>query len=253
MLKVPFNRRKFIGDSLKTAAVLSIPSVLASACSGSKNSAAAVVNGINSFTQQPLPYPYNAFEQVIDAKTMELHYSKHAAGYVNNLNNAFATEKISVKNMETLLSNISNYSAVVRNNAGGHFNHEMFWQCLTASETDKKMPELLEQKLVQNFISVAEFKTQFVNAAKAVFGSGWAWLCVEEKTGKLFISTTPNQDNPLMNVAVKQGVPILGVDVWEHAYYLKYQNKRVDYLNNILQIVNWKYVESRRLGAFAAC
>jgi superoxide dismutase, Fe-Mn family len=252
MLKAPTNRRKFIGNSLKTAAVLSIPSVLVNACSSSKNNVATVVNGITSFTQLPLPYAYTAFEQVIDAKTMELHYSKHAAGYVNNLNNAFAAEKITVKNMETLLGKISNYSTVIRNNAGGHYNHEMYWQCLTPNEADKKIPEMLEQKLVQNFGSISDFKTQFVNAAKAVFGSGWAWLCVEDKTGRLFISSTPNQDNPLMNVAGKTGWPILGIDVWEHAYYLKYQNKRADYLNNIWQIINWKYVESRRLGAFTA-
>jgi superoxide dismutase, Fe-Mn family len=249
MQRTPSNRRKFIANSFKTAALLSAPNILLTACGGGKK-ATAIPKKILVLEQAPLPYAYNAFEQVIDAKTMDLHYTKHAAGYVSNANKAMAAENIVAKNIETILANISKYSMTVRNNAGGHFNHEMYWQCLTPNEALRKIPEALLQKINESFGTVEKFTVEFTNAAKAIFGSGWAWLCVEEKTGKLFISTTPNQDNPLMDVASKKGWPILGIDVWEHAYYLKYQNKRIDYLNNIWQIINWNYVEQRRLSAY---
>lgn len=196
------------------------------------------------FVQEPLPYAYNALEPAIDAQTMEIHYTKHHAAYVANLNAGLKAEgKESHTDLLKILSNISGYSAAVRNNGGGHYNHDLFWSILTNDEV-KKDQTFIFGVIESNFGSVDAFKTEFMKAAATRFGSGWAWLVVTADK-KLVVCSTPNQDNPLMDIAEVKGTPILGVDVWEHAYYLKYQNKRADYLSAFWDIINWQEVERR--------
>ena len=198
------------------------------------------------FTLPKLPYEYDALEPHIDKLTMEIHYSKHHQAYVTNLNKAFdALAPDVAKNLADLddvFANMDKLPVAMRNNAGGHFNHEMFWQCLTPN-TETKPSEKLLQKITEDFGSIEAMKTQFTDAAKTRFGSGWAWL-VKDKSGKLVIGSTPNQDNPLMNISELKGTPILCLDVWEHAYYLRYQNKRADYITNFWKIVNWDFVNA---------
>jgi superoxide dismutase, Fe-Mn family len=188
-----------------------------------------------------LNYKYSEMEPYIDAMTMEIHYTKHHQAYVTNLNKAIEnTDQASLK-IEELMLNISKYSPAVRNNGGGHYNHTLFWNIL--SPAAKKSPEgELLTKINETFGSLEELKKQLNQAGATRFGSGWAWL-VLTKEGKLVVSSTPNQDNPLMDVAEVRGIPILGIDVWEHAYYLKYQNKRPDYLEAIWQVLDWSKVE----------
>jgi Fe-Mn family superoxide dismutase len=197
------------------------------------------------YHQQPLPYAYTALEPSIDALTMEIHYTKHAAGYTKNLSDACVAEKVDTKTLpiSSLLASISKYSIKMRNNAGGHYNHELYWQ--TMRPAPATMPTgNLAKAIDKSFGSFADFQKAFNEAAKNRFGSGWAWLIINEKN-ELAICTTPNQDNPLMDVAETKGFPLLGLDVWEHAYYLKYQNKRADYIANWWTLVNWKFVEER--------
>lgn len=197
------------------------------------------------FMQRPLPYDFKALEPVIDAMTMEIHYTKHAAGYTKNLNDAATAENVDTRRMklEDLLGNISKYSAKMRNNAGGHYNHELFWE--TMSPNPEKAPDQkLGKAIERDFGSFDAFKTQFSDAAKNRFGSGWAWLVLNADK-KLIISSTANQDNPLMDVAEVKGQPVMGLDVWEHAYYLKYQNRRPDYVTAWWNIINWDFVEKR--------
>jgi len=198
-----------------------------------------------NFLQQPLPYAYNALEPFIDAMTMEIHHTKHAAGYTKNLNDACVAEKVDIKttSITNLLESISKYSTKMRNNAGGHYNHELFWQ--TMQPAPASMPTgSLAKAIEKSFGTFADFQKAFAEAAKNRFGSGWAWLIVNEK-GQLAICSTPNQDNPVMDIAETKGYPLLGLDVWEHAYYLKYQNKRPDYINAWWNLVNWRVVEER--------
>lgn len=198
------------------------------------------------FDQEPLPYKYDALEDVIDAMTMEIHYSKHAAAYCKNLKEAAQAEGVNTQqSIETLLSNISKYSVKLRNNGGGHFNHEMFWKCMQPKSDNNKPSGILLKSIEENFGSFENFKAQFADAGKTRFGSGWAWLYVDASK-KLKIGSTANQDNPLMDISSVEhkGMPILCLDVWEHAYYLKYQNKRADYIENWWKVVNWSYVES---------
>ncbi len=193
------------------------------------------------FTQAPLPYAYDALEPFVDAQTMEIHYSKHHAGYVNNLNKALKDAGMEANtDMNAILGNISKYSTAIRNNAGGHYNHTLFWNVLTPNK-DTKLSAELSAAIVTTFGSMEAFKTQLTQAAATRFGSGWAWLVVTPDN-KLVICSTPNQDNPLMDDAPVKGTPIFGIDVWEHAYYLKYQNKRGDYLQSIWSVVNWDEV-----------
>ena len=198
-----------------------------------------------NYLQQPLPYSYNALEPFIDAMTMEIHHTKHAAGYTKNLNDACIAEKVDIKNtsITSLLESISKYSTKMRNNAGGHYNHELFWQLMKPAPASAPAGALADA-INKSFGSLDNFKTAFSDAAKTRFGSGWAWLIVNEK-GQLAICSTPNQDNPVMDIAETKGYPLLGLDVWEHAYYLKYQNKRPDYINAWWNLVNWKFVEGR--------
>ena len=197
------------------------------------------------FDQQPLPYKYDALENIIDAMTMEIHYSKHAAGYSKNVKEAAAAENVDMsKPLEDVLAKISDYSTKMRNNAGGHYNHEMFWQCMRPKTSENKPTGNLKLAIDKSFGSFDEFKKKFADAAKTRFGSGWAWLYVDADK-KLMIGSTPNQDNTLMNISDIKGFPLLGIDVWEHAYYLKYQNKRADYIDNWWNVVNWDYVQQR--------
>jgi superoxide dismutase, Fe-Mn family len=245
------SRRKFITDTAKAAALLTISgstaSAILSSCAGSKTMALSD-SSINSFTQAPLPYSYDALENVIDAKTMEIHYSKHAAGYSKNLIDEIASSPTPLsKNaniLSSILGDISKYSTKMRNNAGGHYNHELFWQCMRPKQEGNLPVGNLQLAISKTFGSFDEFKKQFAEAGKTRFGSGWAWLYVDAKKN-LKIGSTPNQDNPLMDVSEIKGFPLLALDVWEHAYYLKYQNKRADYIENWWQVVNWQYVESR--------
>jgi Fe-Mn family superoxide dismutase len=206
------------------------------------------INQEINFQQIPLPYAYNALEPFIDAMTMEIHHTKHAAGYTKNLNDACVAEKVDIKttSITSLLASISKYSTKIRNNAGGHYNHELFWQSMQPAPAS--MPTgSLAKAIEKSFGTFADFQKAFSEAAKNRFGSGWAWLIINEKK-ELAICSTANQDNPLMDIAEVKGYPILGLDVWEHAYYLKYQNKRADYISNWWNLVNWKFVEERYIA-----
>jgi Fe-Mn family superoxide dismutase len=206
------------------------------------------INQEINFQQIPLPYAYNALEPFIDAMTMEIHHTKHAAGYTKNLNDACVAEKVDIKttSITSLLASISKYSTKIRNNAGGHYNHELFWQSMQPAPAS--MPTgSLAKSIEKSFGTFADFQKAFSEAAKNRFGSGWAWLIINEKK-ELAICSTANQDNPLMDIAEVKGYPLLGLDVWEHAYYLKYQNKRADYISNWWNLVNWKFVEERYIA-----
>lgn len=196
----------------------------------------------SGFVLAPLPYPYNALEPYIDARTMEIHHSRHHAAYVNNLNRALeGTPGIELP-LETLMAGISNYSMAVRNNGGGHYNHELFWNIMSPKGGGEPAGEFAE-KIKKTFGSFEQMKDEFNKAALGQFGSGWAWLIVQN--GKLKITATPNQDNPLMDIVSEKGYPLMGVDVWEHAYYLNYQNRRGDYVSAFWNLVNWPYVTER--------
>lgn len=193
-------------------------------------------------TLPKLAYDYKALEPYIDAATMEIHYSKHHQAYVSNLNNALPENAKSLP-LEDLLLQISTHSDAVRNNAGGHYNHSLFWTILSPDKGLRISPDL-EQDITTTFGSIDAMKEEMNKQAISRFGSGWVWLIVNIE-GKLQICSTPNQDNPLMDIASVKGIPILGIDVWEHAYYLKYQNKRNDYLQAIWHVINWKEVSYR--------
>jgi len=194
------------------------------------------------FTQAPLPYSYPALEPYIDAQTMEIHYSKHHAGYVANLNKAVKGTSAEGLSLPALFSRMGEFPDVIRNNAGGHYNHELFWSVLSPVKSEPS-PELLSA-IVSTFGNLDSLKKRMNEAGAKRFGSGWAWLSVAPD-GKLVVSSTPNQDNPLMSVSEVKGIPVLGIDVWEHAYYLRYQNKRGDYLAAIWNVINWKEVSRR--------
>jgi len=196
-----------------------------------------------AFTLPALPYAFNALEPHIDARTMEIHHGKHHNAYVTNLNNAVAGKPEENSSIEEICTNISKYPAAVRNNGGGHYNHSLFWTVMSPSGGGA--PEgALAEAINAAFGSFDEMKTKFNTAAATRFGSGWAWL-IKDASGKLAITSTPNQDNPLMDVAEVKGTPILGLDVWEHAYYLNYQNRRPDYATAFWNVVNWSEVASR--------
>ena len=196
-----------------------------------------------AFTLPALPYAHNALEPHIDARTMEIHHGKHHNTYVTNLNNALAGKPEENLSIEEICKNISKYPMPVRNNGGGHFNHSMFWTVMGPNGGGAPAGELADA-INAAFGNFEEFKTKFNTAATTRFGSGWAWL-IKDASGKLVISSTPNQDNPLMDIAEVKGTPILGLDVWEHAYYLNYQNRRPDYCTAWWNVVNWKEVARR--------
>ncbi len=241
------NRREFLKNTSKAglAAAFALP-VLDTLATGCNQAPTVKAGAATPYEQQPLPYAYNALEPAIDAMTMEIHYTKHAAAYAKNLAEAVTAEKVDKNSttLETLLSGISKYSAKMRNNAGGHYNHELFWQTLKAPVDGAKPAGKLLAAIEKDFNSFDAFKTQFTDAAKNRFGSGWAWLTIGNDK-KLAIVSTPNQDNPLMDVSEAKGFPVLGLDVWEHAYYLKYQNKRPDYITAWWNAINWDFVQKR--------
>ena len=238
----PFNsRRDFIIKSGKAGLGLYVSSTLLSSCAATK-----MTGGIRNtgFQQTPLPYTYGALTEAIDATTMEIHYSKHAASYATNLQNAAKNENVDTgKPLEDVLKKISKYSVTMRNNGGGHYNHELFWKSMSPN-SDGKAGGKLATAIDESFGSFEAFKTQFTDAGKNRFGSGWAWLFADHDK-KLRIGSTPNQDNPLMDVSDIKGFPLLGLDVWEHAYYLRYQNRRPEYISNWWKVVNWNYIQDR--------
>ena len=196
-----------------------------------------------SFLLPKLPYAYDALESHIDARTMEIHHSKHHAGYTNNLNNAIAGTDLEGKTIEDILNNLEMTNAAVRNNGGGFYNHDLFWKIMLPNGGGEPTGEVTSA-INSAFGSYENFKDVFSKAAATRFGSGWAWLCVH-KGGKVEVCSTPNQDNPLMPGVDCGGIPILAIDVWEHAYYLNYQNRRPDYINAFFNVINWEEVSKR--------
>ncbi len=245
MSKSTQNRRQFISSTGKAGMVLAAMPLMAKITPISSITSMTILIAANEYIQQPLSYGYAALEPYIDAATMEIHYTKHAATYAKNLADAALAEKLDTQttSLTDLLKNISRYSPKMRNNAGGHYNHEMFWQLMKPAPATAPTGELADA-INKNFGSLDIFKTSFGDAAKARFGSGWAWLIVKADNS-LAVCSTPNQDNPLMDIAETKGTPILGLDVWEHAYYLKYQNKRPDYINAWWNLVNWEFVQKK--------
>lgn len=209
---------------------------------------------LSSFAQFELPnlgYSYSALEPFIDAETMEIHYSKHHAGYVNNLNAAIKGTELEKLTIEEILAKTSKSSEAVRNNAGGHYNHTLFWSILTPNRNT--MPsDALSAAINKTFGSFENFQKLMNDAAAKRFGSGWAWLIVDKKCN-LVVTSTPNQDNTLMDNAKVKGFPLIGIDVWEHAYYLKYQNKRGDYLSAIWNVLDWEHINKRYEEAVKKC
>ena len=198
-----------------------------------------------AFQLPDLPYAYDALEPHVDARTMEIHHSKHHNGYTNKLNAAIEGTELEGMKIEDILANVSKYSMGVRNNGGGFYNHKLFWEIMSpdgGGEPSERMN--IDKAIMRDFGSFEKFKEEYAAAAASRFGSGWAWLSV---TGSdhLFISSTANQDNPLMDIAERHGTPILGLDVWEHAYYLNYQNRRPDYIDAFFNVINWHEVTER--------
>jgi len=199
------------------------------------------------FVLPALPYAYDALEPYIDEATMRVHHLGHHQAFVNNLNNIIPGTPLEGLSIEKILKEVSKHPVAVRNNAGGHWNHSIFWEIMTPNAPQQPGGKLLKA-IEERFGSFSAFREQFTQASMSVFGSGWSWLIVDADN-QLQITTTPNQDNPLMDVAAKRGMPIFGLDVWEHAYYLKHQNRRAAYVNDFWNVVNWPEVERRYLEA----
>lgn len=195
------------------------------------------------FVLPELNYAFDALEPNIDQETMKIHLNKHHQGYTDKLNKAISGTNLEGSSIEEILSNVSRHPDAVRNNAGGFYNHSIFWKILSPKGGDQSIEGSgMKDPIIKKFGSMDVFKDKFREAALSRFGSGWAWLCMDEPEGDLFITSTANQDNPLMDVVEKKGIPILGLDVWEHAYYLKYQNKRADYVEAFFRLINWPAV-----------
>ena len=233
-------RRKFIGDSLKVTLATTIGSSFISEVA----QAESAKNTAFQFTQIPLPYAKEALEPNIDALTMDIHYSKHHAAYIKNVNDAITAENISYASEAEFFKNTSRLSAKARNNGGGAWNHNFFWAVMKPNGGGAPTGKVSDA-INGAFGSFDKFKEQFTQAAMTRFGSGWAWLAIQNS--KLQIGSTANQDNPLMDVSDFKGTPVLGIDVWEHAYYLKYQNKRNEYVANWFNVINWDEV-AKRIG-----
>ena len=200
-----------------------------------------------AFQLPDLPYAYDALEPNVDARTMEIHHGKHHNGYTTKLNNAIAGTDLEGKSIEDILANVSAAGAGVRNNGGGYYNHCLFWEVMSPNGGGEATGAVGEA-INAAFGSFENFKTEFAKAAATRFGSGWAWLAVKAD-GSLCVCSTPNQDNPLMDIAECPGTPILGLDVWEHAYYLNYQNRRPDYINAFFNVINWDVVNEKFAAA----
>ena len=237
-------RRKFIENSFKaTAIVAASPLLSVGAASPSVDISSENPPNALQFSQVALPYAYNALEPSIDATTMDIHYNKHHAAYIKNVNEAIAADKISFSTEKDFFNNASKLSAKAKNNGGGAWNHNFFWQVMHPSKEMKSPTGKLGDAINGSFDSFEKFKEQFTQAAMTRFGSGWAWLVSDN--GKLKIGSSANQDNPLMDSSELKGTPLLGLDVWEHAYYLKYQNKRNEYVANWWNVVHWEEVAKR--------
>lgn len=237
-------KRTFLKQTALAATGLSVaPSVVLSACRESpKESAEPIaVAAADTFELPTLTYGYDAFPEVIDPMTMEIHYSRHHKGYTDKLNAALQEAGISGKTIEEILA-MPELPEAIRNNGGGYYNHTLYWDILTPG--GGAMPDSLASLINGQFGSIEALKNELADAGAKRFGSGWSWLC-QDADKKLFVCSTPNQDNTLMQLSERKGTPLLGIDVWEHAYYLKYQNKRGDYLQNILGIINWEKVAQR--------
>ena len=245
------NKRKFLKISGAAAAGIMVSPLMSCGDANSNNmkmvegDSEAAPSIMTEFKQATLGFDYAALEPHIDAKTMEIHFSNHHAGYVRKLNKALTeAPKFEANSIENVLAQVNGDQTGIRNNAGGHYNHTLFWECLKPGGSEMPSGKLAEA-INSGFGSQEKFEETFFNAAKTRFGSGWAWLTAD-KNGKLAVSSTPNQDNPLMKNIIKEGgTPILGIDVWEHAYYLKYQNLRGDYIKAFMDIVNWDTVAAK--------
>jgi Fe-Mn family superoxide dismutase len=235
------NRRKFI-YSVAAISAASVIEPFAKSIYNISNKNERSKNIMAKFELPALPYGYDALEPYIDKMTMEIHHDKHHQAYVTNLNKAVEGTEMATKTLDELIMNVSKYSMAVRNNGGGHWNHSLFWTLMKKNGGGEPTGALADA-IKSTFGSFAEFKTQFSNAGATRFGSGWAWLVVQN--GKLVIGSTPNQDNPLMDVSDLKGTPVLGLDVWEHAYYLKYQNRRPEYIENWWNVINWAEASKR--------
>ena len=241
------DKRQFLKTSLVLGAGTMLASPLVSSCAsgagknGESLLAAMLPTGTDGFRQAELPYDFNALEPVIDAMTMELHYGKHHAGYTRKFNAALAEEGITTSDLNEIFANVSQYAPGVRNNGGGYYNHSLFWNFMSPDGGGKPGGRLASA-IDADFGSFDKFRELFSEAAGTQFGSGWAWLLLDD-SGKLQVINTPNQDNPLMDIAEVKGTPLLNLDVWEHAYYLNYQNERGRYIENFWKVVNWPVVE----------
>jgi superoxide dismutase, Fe-Mn family len=249
-MKKDLSRRAFIHTAGKAGVVAgltgSVLTTLANTTAGAKHQHTVAAPDPVPYKQVPLPYSYSALEPAIDSMTMEIHYTKHAATYAKNLAEAVDAEKVDISkvSLEELLASISKYSTKMRNNAGGHYNHSLFWQMMASpGNTAVPSPELMTA-IQRDFGSMDNLKGKFSDAAKSRFGSGWAWVILT-KDNKLEVVSTANQDNTLMDISDSKGTPLFGLDVWEHAYYLKYQNKRPDYITAWWSIINWDYINTR--------
>jgi superoxide dismutase, Fe-Mn family len=244
------NRRKFLRSTLKAGiiAAAGLPiisdSLGAIAASKPKLPNRGLADGNFKFAQVPLPYSYAALEPNVDALTLEIHYTKHHAAYIKNVNEAIAAENLNFSSEKDFFDHASQLSPKARNNGGGAWNHNFFWESLQAGGSSLTVGKL-QDAIQTSFGSVDKFKEEFGKAALGRFGSGWVWLVND--SGTLKIGSTANQDNPLFDNAQLKGTPILALDVWEHAYYIKYQNRRADYINNWWNIVNWEEA-AKRLG-----
>lgn len=245
------SRRKFIQQTtLATAGVAVMNSPLNVFARDNANQKSAIRNQ-ESFSLAPLPFAFDALEPFIDSQTMNIHWDKHHRGYVDKLNAALDKEPdYKTKTLEELLANTDSLpdtiKTAVRNNGGGHWNHTFFWRCLTA-EKNMPMQTNITNAIILKWKTIEAFQNEFEKAGKSLFGSGWVWL-LKDKVGVLSIVTTPNQDNTLMDISETKGTPVFAIDVWEHAYYLKHQNIRADYLKAIWNVVNWKKVEELYLA-----
>lgn len=234
MSSIYHSRREFLALSLVTASSLSTLMFPKLGFASAKK-----------FTLQPLPYDYKALEPYIDEKTMHIHHSRHHQAYVNNLNLEIEQDRrLAGLTLDRILASVSQFSTASRNNAGGHYNHQLFWQIMTSPGSGGQPSIELHRKIQSAFTSTGQMIAKINQAALAQFGSGWVWLILNN-AGSLEITATPNQDNPLMDIAPVKGFPLLGIDVWEHAYYLKYQNNRAEYLNNWWSLTNWNEINKR--------
>jgi len=242
------NKREFLRTGLLMGAGAMIaPSLMKNSVFASDSSALNPSEALTGeFLQVTLPYPFNALEPNIDAQTMEIHYGKHHAAYTKKFNDAVKEEKIEGVSIEEIFSGVDKYSAAIRNNGGGYYNHNFFWLTMSPNGGGEPSGALLNA-IIKDFGSFAAFKESYTKASTTVFGSGWTWLIKQD--GKLKIVTSPNQDNPLMNISKERGTPLMCLDVWEHAYYLKYQNKRADYITAFWNLVDWNFVSGNFLKA----